>query len=101
MKENAKKLMNENAQKLTCAEFQDQLPELIGSGDQISEHPHIQSCALCSALLTDLETIAEAARQLFPIEDPPDELWGHIESALMKEEGGVIATEAKGKSPYR
>jgi hypothetical protein len=78
--------MMQNANNLTCAEFQAQLPELIGSGDQIAEHPHIKSCALCRALLADLETIAEAARQLFPIVEPPDELWDHIESAIKNEE---------------
>jgi hypothetical protein len=78
--------MKENAINMTCAEFQAQLPELIGSGEQIAEHPHIRSCALCRALLADLETIAEAARQLFPIEEPPDELWDQIELAIQKEE---------------
>jgi len=72
---------------LTCAEFQAQLPELIGTGEDISLHPHVQSCELCRALLADLETIAEAARQLFPIVEPPDELWVHIESAIQGEEG--------------
>ena len=67
--------MTEDANKLTCAEFQAQLPDLIGSGDQIAEHPHFGTCELCRALLADLETIAEAARQLFPIVEPPDELW--------------------------
>jgi hypothetical protein len=78
--------MTENANNLTCAEFQAQLPELIGSGDRIAEHPHIKSCELCRALLADLETIAEAARQLFPIVEPPDKLWDQIESAIKKEE---------------
>jgi hypothetical protein len=73
---------------MSCADFQAQLPELIGSGADAKSHPHIQSCDLCRALLADLETIAEAARQLFPIEDPPDELWEHIESAIESEESG-------------
>ncbi len=72
---------------MSCAEFQAHLPELIGSGADAGADPHIQSCELCRALLSDLETIAEAARQLFPIEDPPDELWKHIESAIKGEEG--------------
>jgi hypothetical protein len=71
---------------MSCAEFQAQLPELIGSGAIAATHPHIQSCELCRALLADLETIAEAARQLFPIVEPPDELWEQIESALKIEE---------------
>jgi hypothetical protein len=72
--------------KMSCAEFQARLPELIGSGADVKAHPHLQSCELCQRLLSELETIAEAARQLFPIEDPPDELWGHIESAIKREE---------------
>ncbi len=62
------------------------MPELIGSGEDASAHPHVQNCALCRALLHDLETIAEAARQLFPVEDPPDRLWEQIQSAIKQEE---------------
>jgi hypothetical protein len=71
--------------KMSCQEFQDLLPELIGTGEDIKLHPHIQSCELCRALLADLETIAEAARQLFPTVEPPDELWSHIELAIKEE----------------
>jgi hypothetical protein len=80
--------MSDNQSKMTCAEFQAQLPELIGSGADASQHPHIQSCELCRALLADLETIAEAARQLLPVEEPPDDLWAQIESKIKGEEGG-------------
>lgn len=79
--------MRDDRDKMSCAEFQAQLPELIGSGADASAHPHIQSCALCRALLADLETIAEAARQLLPIEEPPAKLWDQIESAIRSEEG--------------
>jgi hypothetical protein len=73
--------------KLSCEEFQAMLPELIGTGEDINADPHIQSCDLCRRLLADLETIAEAARQLFPTEEePPDKLWSQIESALKEEE---------------
>jgi predicted anti-sigma-YlaC factor YlaD len=70
---------------MTCEEFQSYMPELIGSGEDASAHPHLQNCALCRALLSDLETIAEAARQLFPVEDPPDSVWDHIQSAIKQE----------------
>jgi hypothetical protein len=80
--------MTEDRNNLSCAEFQAQLPELIGSGEDVSTHPHVQDCELCRALLADLETIAEAARQLFPIEEPPEELWDQIESAIEDEEDG-------------
>ncbi len=78
--------MSEGPKDMTCAEFQAQLPELVGSGENLSQNPHLESCELCRALLSDLETIAEAARQLFPITDPPDELWSHIERAIQSDE---------------
>lgn len=80
--------MIDNRKDMSCEEFQARMPELIGSGQDASAHPHVQSCELCRALLTDLQTIAEAARQLFPVEDPPDRLWEQIESAI-KQEGDV------------
>jgi hypothetical protein len=67
---------------ISCEEFQEQMPELIGSGANASAHPHVQSCDLCRALLADLETIAAAARELFPVEDPSDRVWEHIQSAI-------------------
>jgi hypothetical protein len=71
--------------KLSCAEFQAQLPERIEAGEDVAHHPHVEGCELCRALLADLESIAEAARQLFPTEEPPDEVWEHIESAIKNE----------------
>jgi hypothetical protein len=78
--------MIEDTKDVTCEEFQSYMPELIGSGKDASAHPHVQNCALCHALLQDLETIAEAARQLFPVEDPPDRLWEQIESAIKQDD---------------
>jgi len=78
---------------LSCQEFQNQLPELIGAGEDISLHPHLRSCALCRALLADLEAIAAAARQLLPIEDPPEELWEHIEIAIKEEEHSAAVVD--------
>lgn len=69
-----------------CTEFQAQLPELVASGINLASHPHLATCPLCRALLADLESIAEAARQLFPAVEPPDELWNQIESAILEEE---------------
>lgn len=84
--------MNLSPHSIACTEFQQRLPELIASGEDLSKHPHLKNCTRCSALLADLETIAEAARQLFPSVEPPDELWGQIESAILEEEN---ATEPK------
>jgi hypothetical protein len=79
--------MTDDPKTMSCAEFQAQLPELIGSGEAFASYPHFQTCELCRALLADLETIAEAARQLFPVMEPPDQLWEQIESAIKQEEG--------------
>lgn len=54
--------MPEDANQLTCEEFQDQLAELIGSGVDVEDHPHARACSTCRKLLADLESIAEAAR---------------------------------------
>jgi hypothetical protein len=74
--------MTENPGKMSCIEFQARLPELIASGANAADHEHVKNCDLCRALLADLETIAEAARQLFPTVEPPDKLWAQIESAI-------------------
>jgi hypothetical protein len=80
--------MNKFPRKMSCEEFQAQLAELIGSGENVANHEHIRSCELCRALLADLETIAEAARQLFPVEEPPEKLWEKIETAIKSESPG-------------
>ena len=77
--------MSSNPGNISCADFQARLPELVGSGQDLSNHPHIQGCELCRTLLADLETIAQAARDLFPTVEPPEEVWDKIESALKAE----------------
>lgn len=77
--------MTPGPDRLSCVEFQAHLPELIGSGVNVSEDPHIQSCELCRALLAELETIAQAARDLFPAVEPPEDLWKNIETAIKSE----------------
>lgn len=79
--------MSDDLKDMSCEEFQARMPELIGSGEDASAHPHVQNCELCRALLADLETIAEAARRLFPVVDPPEHLWEQIEHAIKEEDG--------------
>lgn len=80
--------------KMTCKEFQDQLSDLVGSGADVHNHPHIQECDICRQLYQELQTIAEAARQLFPDQQPEDKLWERIESAI-KEEDGIAEEKTK------
>jgi predicted anti-sigma-YlaC factor YlaD len=91
--------MSDDPNNLTCAVFQAHLPELIGSGEDVNTHPHLQDCDLCRALLGDLETIAEAARQLFPIVEPPDELWEQIETAIKIEKDSAISQSSDRDKP--
>ena len=79
-------------EKMTCEEFQSHLPDLIATGEDISQHPHILECELCRSLLADLQAIADAARDLFPVVDPPDELWEQIQSKIQSE-GPVVDEE--------
>ena len=69
---------------LSCQEFQENLADLIGSGEA-ADHPHLKTCANCRALLADLQAIADAARELLP-PDPGDDLWMRIEEEIKKEE---------------
>ena len=86
--------MNHGNNNSACPAFQEQLAELIGSGEDVNNHTHLQSCELCRQLLEELETIAEAARQLFPIVEPPDDLWEHIESAIKSGNGSSVSKTA-------
>ncbi len=72
---------------MSCAEFQVKLAELIGSGSDVANHFHIQKCDHCRILFSDLQTIAAAARDLFPVVEPPDEVWKNIELALKSNSG--------------
>ncbi len=54
--------MPDDPNKLTCEAFQNQLSELIGSGAAVENHPLAATCELCSALIRDLNRIAEDSR---------------------------------------
>jgi hypothetical protein len=79
---------SDNLDKMTPAEFEEYLPELFASGrGRISEDPRFTGFFAahpdCSALVRDLETIAEHARSLFePVHDPSDSVWTKIKSKL-------------------
>ena len=63
--------MSTKGRKLTCHEFQNFVAELNSSGadpEDAERHPHAKGCAVCRQFIKDLETIAEAARSLFPNE---------------------------------
>lgn len=69
-----------------CNEFQNQLPELFDSSADLVHHPHLSTCANCSALVRDLEYIAAQAKLLLPIHDPSPAVWQNIQGALAKKD---------------
>lgn len=85
--------MIDNRKDMSCEDFQEQLAELIGSGADATSHPHVQSCDLCRAFVADLQAIAAAARELFPVEDPSDRVWEQIQSAIHEEEEGKTSAK--------
>ena len=74
---------------MSCEEFQAQLPDFFASGDKAFTedsplHKHLESCDLCSALVRDLQYIAEqAALLLKPAEEEPsDDVWKKIQESI-------------------
>jgi hypothetical protein len=66
-----------------CVAFQASMAERIGEGEDLQSNPHMATCERCTALVRELEAIAEAARLLMPIDaEPDDDLWSKIESKL-------------------
>jgi len=72
---------------LSCADFQQQLPDLFASGSDGLTDPaliqHLETCENCSALVRDLQYIADQARQLLePTHEPSDSVWKKIQESL-------------------
>ncbi len=67
---------------MTCAEFQDKLPDLFESGADLHAQPHLQECEQCASLVNDLEYIAQQAKLLLPIHEPSPAVWEGIQSTL-------------------
>jgi hypothetical protein len=70
---------------MTCAEFQDNLPELFESGKDLSKEEHLKTCENCAALVRDLEYIAQQAKLLLPLHDPSPAVWTNIQSAIQRD----------------
>ena len=77
---------------MTCVEFQKALPYIIETGGNAEEEEHLKSCPVCSDLVQDLKYIAEQAKLLVPMHDPPSGVWQGIKGALEQE--GLIRPAA-------
>ena len=74
---------------MTPAQFEQYLPELFAAGSPgISSDPRLQRFLDrnpdCGALVRDLEAIAQAAKDLFPVElaEPSDSIWSKIQQEM-------------------
>ncbi len=83
----------EDEKKMTCAEFQQVLPDMFESGGSAREHNHLKTCEVCSDLVADLEYIAEQAKLLLPLRDPSPRVWNNIQDSLERE--GLIGAKKK------
>jgi hypothetical protein len=81
---------------MTCEEFERVLPEL-GSGHNLGQEEHLQSCSACSDLVADLNAISQQARLLQGSEEPSPWVWNSLEVALREE--GLIRKPALEHSP--
>ena len=70
---------------MTCAEFQERLPELFETHADASAEEHLKTCENCAALVRDLEYIAQQAKLLLPIHDPSPMVWDNIRTAIRNE----------------
>lgn len=82
--------------KLSCVEFQEHLPEFFAAGAEGSlDDPalldHLKTCENCSALVRDLQYIADQARQLLePTHEPSDNVWKKIQEGLAADDPPAI-----------
>ena len=70
-----------------CAAFQDRLPELFETNANLNEDEHLKNCENCTALVRDLEYIAQQAKLLLPIHDPSPSVWDNIRLAIRNDPG--------------
>jgi hypothetical protein len=71
---------------MTCADFQERLPELFETKADLSADEHLKTCENCAALVRDLEYIAQQAKLLLPIHDPSPAVWDRISTAMRNEQ---------------
>jgi hypothetical protein len=88
---------------MTCAEFQQVLPEMI-DGEARGEHAlHLRACRNCSSLVADLRAIASGAKLLCAADEPSPRVWANLERTLETEGlirtpqqvGGVLTTPSR------
>ena len=78
---------------MTCTEFQKVLPHIIDSDLTAEEYAHIESCRVCSNVIADLKHIAQNAKVLASLQEPPARVWHTIRRRLERQEDGCTSHE--------
>ncbi len=87
--------------KVSCADFQEQLPDLFAAGGNgLPEDPdlreHLKTCENCSALVRDLQYIADQASLLLqPTHEPSDNVWKKIQAEMDSERSHPDASSSR------
>lgn len=70
---------------MTCAEFENGLPDFLEGGGSADTRSHATSCEACSELVSSLQAIMTGAKTLQGAEEPSPRVWNSIEIALRRE----------------
>jgi hypothetical protein len=70
---------------MTCAEFEQVLPDLMDGAHNLEVEAHLNSCPKCWELVSDLRAITDECKLLRSSEEPSPQVWNSIESALRRE----------------
>jgi hypothetical protein len=82
---------------MTCAEFEQVLPDLMEGAHNLEVEAHLNSCPKCWELVSDLRAITDECKLLRSSEEPSPQVWNSIESALRRE--GLIR-ESEPRRPF-
>lgn len=78
---------------MTCAEFEQILPDFLEGTRTRDLEAHLNSCPNCWELVSDLRAITEECKLLRGSEDPSPRLWDSIEATLRRE--GLIRSSER------
>jgi len=70
---------------MNCVEFERVLPEFLEGRHTLEQETHVDSCPVCSSLLSELSLISDQAKRLASAEEPSPNLWHSIEVQLRRE----------------
>ncbi|MGH9509735.1 MAG: hypothetical protein ACRD2M_07355 [Terriglobales bacterium] len=69
---------------MNCAEFQNELSEVLEGQSTAAHEAHLASCTACRLLLEDVNEIVVQARDL-PLADPGPQVWTRLRQSLVQE----------------